>query len=146
MSTCFGYNLQTELHCSIRLHPLIKEAVIRVKLKRVHNRSQERDDSAYSAVKATTIRPALYCTCVLGNRNKRIRSWRDLDRLWNAHFGQKQHTSHYLNILQADLICIQWYLDAWLQKLFQISDGLIDVNVLLNQIRCSDRLLLDTTE
>lgn len=34
--TWFGYNLQAELHCTVCLYSLIKEAVVRVKLK-VHN-------------------------------------------------------------------------------------------------------------
>lgn len=50
----------------------------------------------------------------------------------------------YLNVLQADLICIQWNLNTGLQKLLQIANGLIDVNILLNQIWCSDGLLLNT--
>lgn len=50
----------------------------------------------------------------------------------------------YLNVLQTDIIGIQWYLDTRLQKLLQITNGLIDVNVLLDQIRGSEGLFLNT--
>lgn len=38
----------------------------------------------------------------------------------------------YLNVLQADVICIQWDLDTGLQQLLQIANGLINVDILLN--------------
>lgn len=50
----------------------------------------------------------------------------------------------YLNVLQADVICIQWDLDAGLQQLLQIANGLINVDILLNQIWCCDGVLLNT--
>lgn len=34
--TWFGYNLQAELHCAVRLYSLIEEAVVRVELKIRH--------------------------------------------------------------------------------------------------------------
>lgn len=59
-------------------------------------------------------------------------------------FHVHQHVCCYLNVLQADVICIQRYLDTGLQKLLQIANGLIDVDILLNQIWRCDGLLLNT--
>lgn len=50
----------------------------------------------------------------------------------------------YQNILQADVKGIQRDLEARLQKLLQVADRLVNVDVLLNQIRGCDRLLLNS--
>ena len=48
----------------------------------------------------------------------------------------------YLDVLQADLILVQRHLDPRLQELLQVTDGLVDVDVLLDEVCSSDGVLL----
>lgn len=49
-----------------------------------------------------------------------------------------------MNILQTNLIAFQWDLETGLQKLLEIPNGLIDVDVLCNELSCCDGLLLNS--
>lgn len=51
-----------------------------------------------------------------------------------------------MDVLQTNIISIQSNLYSGLQQLLQVTDRLIDVNVLSDEITCCDGLFLDPTE